>query len=117
MSRLRAHLGRDFHLLWTGQTVSFLGDRLTLFVVPTALVFLLGASAFDVGLISTAQYLAIPVLSLVAGALADRWDLRRMLIACDLVRFTAIAVIPIAYWRGFLSMPLMFVCMVVVSAA
>lgn len=112
-----AGLGRDFMLLWTGQTVSYLGDRVTLLVIPTTLVFLLGASAFDVGLISTAQYLAIPVLSLVAGALADRWDLRRMLIACDLIRFAAIAVLPIAYWRGFLTIPLMFGCVVTVSAA
>jgi MFS family permease len=112
-----ARLGRDFMLLWTGQTVSYLGDRVTLLVIPTVLVFLLGASAFDVGLISTAQYLAIPVLSLVAGALADRWNLRRMLIACDLIRFAAIAVLPIAYWRGFLSIPLMFACVATVSAA
>ncbi|MCA2220753.1 MFS transporter [Nonomuraea aurantiaca] len=110
-------LGRDFNLLWAGQTVSNLGDRVTLFVIPTVLVFLLGASAFEVGLISTAQYLAIPVLSLAAGALADRWDLRRMLIACDLVRFAAIVIIPIAYWQGFLSVPLLFVCVAVISAA
>jgi MFS family permease len=110
-------LGREFQLLWTGQTVSYLGDRVTLFVVPTVVVFVLGGSAFDVGLISMAQYLAIPLLSLIAGALADRWDLRRLLIACDLVRFAAIAVIPLAYWLGFLSLPLMFGCVVVVSAA
>jgi MFS family permease len=121
MSRPRtgvpASLGRDFHLLWTGHTASFLGDRVTLLVVPAVLVFLLGGSAFDVGLISTAQYLAIPVLSLVAGALADRWDVRRMMIACDLIRFAAIGVLPVAYWLGFLTIPLMFLCMVVVSAA
>ncbi|WP_027345357.1 MFS transporter [Hamadaea tsunoensis] len=113
--RVRA-LGRDFQLLWTGQTVSYLGDRVTLFVIPTVLVFLLHGSAFDVGLISTAQYLAIPVLSLAAGALADRWDLRTMLIACDLLRFAAIAIIPVAYWQGFLSVGLLFGCVVVVSA-
>jgi len=112
-----ATLGRDFHLLWAGQTVSYFGDRVTLFIIPTAMVFLLGASAFEVGLISTAQYLAIPLLSLVAGALADRWDLRRMLIACDLIRFVAIAIIPVAYWMGFLGVPLLFVCVAVVSAA
>jgi MFS family permease len=117
VGRLSAGLGRDFQLLWAGQTVSFFGDRVTLFIIPTVMVFLLGASAFEVGLISTAQYLAIPVLSLAAGALADRWDLRRMLIACDLIRFAAIALIPLAYWWGFLTIPLLFVCVAVVSAA
>jgi MFS family permease len=110
-------LGREFNLLWAGQTVSYLGDRVTLFVVPTAMVFLLGASAFDVGLISTAQYLAIPVLSLAAGALADRWDLRRMLIACDLIRFAAVIAIPVAYWLDVLSIPLLFACVAAISAA
>jgi MFS family permease len=110
-------LSRDFHLLWAGETVGHIGDRVTLFVVPTVLVFALGASPFEVGLVGMAQYVAIPVLSLVAGALVDRWDVRRLLIACDLVRFGAIALIPIAYWWGFLSVPLLFVCVAVVSAA
>lgn len=113
----RAGLGRDYTLLWAGQSASFLGDRITLLVVPAVVVFLLGGSAFDVGLISTAQYLAIPLLSLVAGALADQWHLRRMLIGCDLIRFAALAIIPVAYWLGFLRMPLLFVCVVVVSVA
>ncbi|MFC7547908.1 MFS transporter [Plantactinospora sp. GCM10030261] len=116
-ARSDSRLGRQFGLLWAGQTVSNVGDRITLFVIPTLMIFAMGASAFQVGLISMAQYLAIPVLSLVAGVLADRWDLRRMLIACDLVRFVAIAAIPVAYWQGFLSVPLLFCCVVVISAA
>ncbi len=110
-------MNRDFRLLWAGETISHVGDRVTLFVVPAVMVFLLGASAFEVGLVSMAQYVAIPVLSLAAGALVDRMDLRRLLIACDLVRFGAIALIPLAYWWGFLSVPLLFVCVAVVSAA
>jgi MFS family permease len=110
-------LGRQFTLLWAGQSISNVGDRITLFVVPTLMIFVLDASAFEVGLVSMAQYLAIPVLALVAGGLVDRWDLRGLLIACDLVRFGAIALIPVAYWLGFLTLPLLFGCVVVVSAA
>ncbi|MGI5242454.1 MFS transporter [Dactylosporangium sp. CA-139066] len=110
-------MNRQFNLLWAGQTVSNAGDRVTLFVVPALLIFALHASPFQVGLISTAQYLAIPVLSLVAGVLADRWDLRRLLIACDLLRLLAVAAIPLAYWQGRLSLPLLFACVVVISAA
>lgn len=113
----RARLTRDFHLLWAGETVGHVGDRVTQIVVPAVMVFVLGASAFEVGLVSMAQYVAIPVLSLVAGALVDRWDLRRLLIGCDLVRFAAVALIPVAYWQGFLSIPLLFGCVAVVSAA
>ena len=110
-------LGRQFTLLWVGQSVSNVGDRITLLVVPTLMIFALDASAFEVGLVSMAQYLAIPVLALVAGGLVDRWDLRGLLIVCDLVRFAAIALVPVAYWLGFLSVPLLFCCVVVVSAS
>jgi hypothetical protein len=115
--KVERSLGRQFNLLWAGQTVSNAGDRVTLFVVPALLIFAMHASPFQVGLVSTAQYLAIPVLSLVAGVLVDRWDLRRLLIACDLLRCAAVAVIPIAYWRGALSVPMLFACVVVISAA
>jgi MFS family permease len=109
-------LGREFNLLWAGQTVSNVGDKINLFVVPTVMILVLHASPFEVGLVSMAQYLAIPLLSLVAGMLVDRWNLRRTLIACDLIRFAMIVVIPLAYWQGFLSVPLLFVSVAVVNA-
>jgi len=117
MRQRLGRLTRDFHLLWAGETIGNVGDRVTLFVVPTLMVFALGASAFDIGLVSMAQYVAIPVLSLVAGALVDRWDVRHLLIACDLVRAAAVVLIPIAYWQGFLGVPLLFLCVATVSAA
>jgi MFS family permease len=80
------------------------------------MILLLHASPFQVGLVSMAQYLAIPVLSLFAGALVDRWDLRWTLIWCDLVRFGMVVVLPIAYWFDFLSIPLMFLTVAVVNA-
>lgn len=109
-------LGRQFGLLWTGQSVSLVGDKVTLFVIPTLMIFVLGASAFQIGLISTAQYLAIPILSLVAGVVSDRLNLRLLLIACDLIRFAVILIIPIAYWQGFLSVWLIFGCVCLISA-
>ncbi|GIG61995.1 MFS transporter [Longispora fulva] len=110
-------LGRDFNLLWAGQTVSNIGDKVNLFVVPTVMILLLHASPFQVGLVSMAQWLAIPLLSLVAGVLVDRWDLRATLVWCDLVRFAVIALIPVAWWLDFLSVPLLFASVAVVSAA
>lgn len=109
-------LGRDFNLLWLGQSVSYVGDKINAFVVPTIMILLLDASAFQVGLVGMAQYLAIPLLSLVAGVLVDRWNLRRTLIWCDLIRCATIAVVPVAYWLGFLSVPVVFGCVVVVNA-
>ncbi|MEO3778026.1 MFS transporter [Micromonospora sp. B11E3] len=109
-------LGRDFNRLWLGQSVSNIGDKINVFVVPTVMILLLHASPFQVGLVGMAQYLAIPLLSLVAGVLVDRWTLRRTLIWCDLIRCAVIAVLPIAYWLDALSIPLVFVCVAVANA-
>ncbi|MFJ9951830.1 MFS transporter [Kitasatospora sp. NPDC091207] len=110
-------LGRGFNLFWAGQTVSTVGDRVTLFVVPTLMIFVLHASALQVGVVAMAQYLGIPLLGPVAGVLVDRWDKRRTMLVCDLVRLLAVAVIPLAYWRDALSTPLLVGCVAVISGA
>src|SRR5262249_38679878 len=109
-------LGREFNLLWLGQSVSNVGDRINLFVVPAVMILLLHASAFQVGLVGMAQYLAIPLLSLVAGVLVDRWTLRTTLVWCDVIRCAVVAAIPVAWWLGVLSVPLVFVCVAVANA-
>ncbi|MEV0344991.1 MFS transporter [Nonomuraea sp. NPDC050680] len=115
--RLPESLGRQFNLYWGGQTVSLVGDRVTVFVVPTLMIFVLHASAFEVGVVAMAQYLGIPVLGPVAGVLVDRWDKRLTMLMCDVVRLVAVTAIPVAYWAGVLSTPLLFVCVALISGA
>ncbi|MFJ7277295.1 MFS transporter [Kitasatospora sp. NPDC098663] len=112
-----APLGRGFDLFWAGQTVSLVGDKVTVFVVPTLMIFVLHASALQVGVVAMAQYLGIPLLGPVAGVLVDRWDKRRTMLGCDLVRLAAVAAIPLAYWLDVLSTPLLFGCVAVISGA
>lgn len=109
-------MNRQFNLLWAGQSVSNIGDRINLFVVPTAMILLLDATPFQVGLVGMAQYAAIPLLSLAAGVLVDRWSLRSTLIWCDVIRFGVVALMPIAYWLGYLSIPLVFACVAIANA-
>lgn len=116
MSRPGA-LGREFGLFWAGQTVSLVGDRITVFVVPTLMIFVLHASPFEVGLVAMAQYLGIPLMGPIAGVLVDRWDKRLTLLMCDVVRLAAVVAIPVAYWLGVLSTPVLFVCVAVISGA
>jgi MFS family permease len=115
--KLPASLGRAYNLYWTGQAVSNVGDRITIFVVPALMIFVLHSSPFEVGLVAMAQYLGIPLLGPIAGVLVDRWDKRWTMLACDLIRLVAVAVIPIAYWGHFLSTPLLFICVAVISSA
>ncbi|MFJ8439462.1 MFS transporter [Kitasatospora griseola] len=117
--KLRApeRLGRGFNLFWFGKSISNVGDRVTVFVVPTLMIFVLHASAFQVGIVAMAQYLGIPLLGPIAGVLVDRWDKRITLLVCDLVRLLAVGIIPVAYWLDFLSTPLLFCCVAAVSGA
>ncbi|MFJ2865723.1 MFS transporter [Kitasatospora sp. NPDC087314] len=112
-----APLGRGFDLFWAGQTVSLVGDKVTVFVVPTLMIFVLHASALQVGVVAMAQYLGIPLLGPIAGVLVDRWDKRRTMLGCDLVRLVAVAAIPLAYRLDALSTPLLFGCVAVISGA
>ncbi|MFJ1703855.1 MFS transporter [Kitasatospora sp. NPDC088346] len=115
--RRPASLGGGFNLFWAGQTVSTVGDRVTVFVVPTLMIFVLHASALQVGVVAMAQYLGIPLLGPIAGVLVDRWDKRRTMLNCDLIRLAAVAAIPLAYWQDLLSTPLLFGCVAVISGA
>jgi MFS family permease len=115
--KLPESLGREYNFFWTGQAVSNIGDRITIFVVPTVMIFVLHASAFEVGIVAMAQYLGIPLLGPVAGVLVDKWDKRLTMLMCDIIRLVAVAAIPLAYWWGILSTPLLFVCVAVISSA
>lgn len=111
------NLGRQFNLFWAGQTVSLVGDRITIFVVPTVMIFVLDASALEVGVVAMAQYLGIPLLGPIAGVMVDRWNKRATMIGCDLVRLVAVLAMPVAYWLDVLSTPLLFVCVALISSA
>lgn len=73
-----------FLLLWAGQLVSSLGSRLSSFALGLWVLHATGSTTqFAVTFIVT----TIPVIvaSPFAGALADRWDRRRMMMLCDVV--------------------------------
>ena len=76
---------RDFRVLWTAQLVSDIGDGLTATALLLLVNHLTGSTA---ALAAMAIALAVPPLTigLVAGAYADRWDRRRIMLASDLLR-------------------------------
>jgi MFS family permease len=76
---------RQFRLLFGGQALSVVGDRITQVVLPFA-VLSIGGSATDVGIVAAAGFLPFIFLGLIGGVMADRLDRRRILLASDLVR-------------------------------
>ncbi|MDQ6682188.1 MAG: MFS transporter [Chloroflexota bacterium] len=91
---LRLVRNRNFSLLWAGQLVSFFGDR----VHQVALGVLVAqrGSPLEVGFTFAATAVPNVVLGPLAGALADRWDRRRTMIGCDLVRAGLVLLVPLA---------------------
>ena len=93
---------RDFRLLWGGSVISALGTWLLVLAIP-AHVLLVTGSLRDTGLTLAAQYLPVLVLGPVAGVVTDRCDRRRLMIATNLFRAGAVAVMllgtsPGRYW-------------------
>lgn len=76
---------RQFRLLFLGQALSVIGDRMTAVVLPFA-VLSIGGSATDVGLVAAAGFVPFLLLGLIGGVVADRFERKRILIASDVVR-------------------------------
>ncbi|MFE7583249.1 MFS transporter [Streptomyces gardneri] len=89
---------RTFRRYWTGQTVSLVGDQISLIAIPLAAVLILGADAAEMGWLKTAELLPALLLNLPLGAWADRHARRRQaMIAADLGRAALMLTLPVAY--------------------
>jgi MFS family permease len=76
---------RDFRLLFAGQGVSVLGDRMVAVALAFA-VLELGGSASAVGLVLAAAWAPLVLTVLAGGVLADRTSRRAVMVTADLVR-------------------------------
>ncbi|HKP18394.1 MAG TPA: MFS transporter [Gaiellaceae bacterium] len=70
---------RDFRLLWTGQTISALGNMATFVAVPFQLYHLTG-STLQVGLLSICDAVPLLLFAAVGGTIADRLDRRKLVL-------------------------------------
>jgi MFS family permease len=89
----RQRLSGDFWKFWTGQTISNLGSSFTFLVLPL-LVFKLTGSAVNLAITTAAYFVPYLLFGLVIGALVDRVDRKRLMIAVDIGRAAVIASIP-----------------------
>jgi MFS family permease len=99
---------RDFRLLWTGQTISVLGSRVSAFALPL-LVYKVFHSPARAGIVGFAGGLPFLLLQLPAGGFVDRWDRKRTMIWCDLGRGVAVLSIALALWAERLTLTQMIV--------
>ncbi|MFJ8433469.1 MFS transporter [Kitasatospora sp. NPDC094019] len=100
---LRAN--KDFLRLWIGAGVSRFGSTVSMVAYPMLVLWQTG-SATATGAVGFAATLPNLLVQLPAGALVDRWDRRRVMLWCDLVRLLAFAAVAVAAWRGEVWLPL-----------
>lgn len=107
---------RDFRLLWTGSTLSALGD----YVVPAALALAIVRATGSAAALATVLACAtVPRLALlpIGGVLADRWHPRRVAVVTDLIRAGAQLTVAIELIGGRFRLPDLAVAAAVGGAA
>ena len=80
---------RDFQLLWTTQIVSEVGTAVSAVAYPL-LALSLTHSPAKTGVVGFAATLPWFLFSLPAGALVDRWNRKRLMLACESLRGLAL---------------------------
>lgn len=100
---------RSFAWYWSGQSVSSFGSQVTVMALPLVTAVSLHGTPAQVGWVATATMLPYLLFSLLAGHLLEDRDARKVMLPANLVQATAIAVIPVAWAAGCLSVPLLVV--------
>jgi len=111
--RLRSN--RDFTIVLGGQAISALGDAITLTAMPLLVLFLTGSGAL-MGTVAALGLLPNLLLGLPAGALADRWDRRKLMLWSDAGRAVLTAAIPLAYWLDVSTIAVILIVVIPINA-
>ena len=94
----------DFVRYWMARQISVLGSLVTAVVMPV-LIYRVSNSPSLTALTTVLEGLPYLMIGLFAGALADRWDRRRVMITADLACAVTIGSVPIAYFASALTVP------------
>ncbi len=77
---------KPFRTLWMAQFVSIFGDFLALFGVISLITFRWHGTAVQVTAITIAYIAPLALIGPVAGVFVDHWNVKRLMIASDLIR-------------------------------
>ncbi|GHB86487.1 MFS transporter [Streptomyces cirratus] len=110
-------LGRQFGWLWAAYAVSTLGTWLAFDAFALIAVLVLHAGATEVSVLAAAGLAVGAVVAVPLGPWVEFRRKRPVMVAMDLVRFTALMSVPAAYAMGRLGFAQLLVVSVVVGAA
>jgi MFS family permease len=105
---------RDYALLWGSQVASEVGFSASTIAFPLLVLALTGSPAAS-GLVLGADAAAQLVAGIPAGALADRWSRKKVMLACEAVQALALASLVVALWWQAGTVPHMVAVAVVMG--
>src|SRR5690349_9472196 len=105
---------KAFRRLWLAQFVSIFGDFLAIFAVISLITYRWHGNPLQVTLISLAFVLPMAVVGPPAGVFVDRWNVKRVMIASDLVR--AVLVLLLLFVTNVPQIAIIFVVLSTVSS-
>lgn len=98
----------NYMLIWGGQTLSALGSSVSGIAFPLFILALTHSPA-QAGIAGALRAVPYVLLSIPAGALVDRWNLRTVMLVCDSGRAVVLGSIPVALWAGYLSVGQLYI--------
>jgi MFS family permease len=99
----------SFNRLWAAQALSAFGNRVTRTAIPIIAVAILSAGPVEAAILAALSLAPVILAGLFGGGFVERSNKLRLMVAMDLLRFTAVIAAPIAWYFHALSFPLLCV--------
>jgi len=106
---------RNFFFLWLGQIISQLGDRLDQMALIAFVYLRAPGSTLEIAKILSFTIIPVFLIGPLAGVYVDRWDRRRTMYACDLLRAALVLTIPLFLFYTTHLTPIYLIIFVVFS--
>lgn len=97
-----------FLRIWLAATIAVLGESVSHLALPLTAVQVLDAGASEMGLLFAAGTLPFALFSLPAGVWLDRRRKQRIIVVFEILGGLALAMVPVAYYLGHLSMGVLY---------
>jgi MFS family permease len=105
-----------FTLFWASRIFSALGFQVASVAVGW-LVYAKTGSAYALGLVGLFQFLPLVALTFLVGHIADRFDRRRIVAACQFIEFLVLALLTFGDRNGKLDVAVLFIAVALLGAA
>ena len=107
---------RVYRRLWTSILISSFGGQITLLAVPLTAAVLLRASPTQMGLLTAMEIVPFVLFSVPTGVWLDRRRKLPIYVIGELAIACAVVSVPLAWWRGWLTMEWLYFAAFVIGA-